>query len=97
MALVCIATWTVKPGREDIVRDALAELTPATRTEPGCIYYQPYADPQVPNVFRIFEVYRDAAAFDAHGKSAHFAEFALGAAIPELEGRVRETYETLDF
>ncbi|MGO4689834.1 putative quinol monooxygenase [Glaciibacter sp. 2TAF33] len=97
MALVCIATWTAKPGSEDIVRGALAELTPATRTEPGNIYYQPYADPEAPNVFRIFEVYTDADAFEAHGKSAHFAEFALGRAIPELEGRVRETYETLDF
>lgn len=97
MAFVCNAIWTVKPGREEIVRDAIAQLSPATRTEPGNIYYQPYVDPAVPSVYRIFEVYTDADAFAEHAKYDHFVEFALGTAIPELENRVREIYETLDF
>ncbi|GAB3616128.1 hypothetical protein GCM10027416_06850 [Okibacterium endophyticum] len=96
MAFVCNATWTVKPGSEDIVREALTHLSPATRTEPGNIYYQAYVDPDVPTVFRIFEVYTDADAFAAHGASEHFKEHALGKAIPELETRVRDLYETLD-
>lgn len=97
MAFICNAIWTVKPGREHIVREALEQLTPATRAEPGNLYYQPYADPDAPNEFRIFEVYSDADAFAAHGQSDHFREHALGKAIPELESRVREVYETLDF
>lgn len=97
MAFVCNAIWTVKPGSEEIVREALENLSPATRTEPGNLYYQSYVDPEVPNVFRIFEVYKDADAFAAHGQYDHFKEHALGKAIPELETRVRELYETLDF
>ncbi|UFS58782.1 putative quinol monooxygenase [Subtercola endophyticus] len=96
MAFVCNAIWTVKPGSEEIVSEAIAQLSPATRTEPGNIYYQSYVDPAVPNVFRIFEVYKDADAFAAHATYDHFIEHALGKAIPELESRVREIYETLD-
>ena len=96
MAFVCNAIWTAKPGREGIVRDALAQLSPASRSESGNIYYQAYGDPAKPNIFRIFEVYTDAAAFAAHGQSDHFTKHALGTAIPELESREREIYETLD-
>lgn len=96
MAFVCNAIWTVKPGSEDIVREAITQLSPATRTEPGNIYYQAYQDPATPNVFRIFEVYTDADAFAEHAKYDHFIEHALGKAIPELDSRVREIYETLD-
>lgn len=96
MAFVCNAIWTVKPGSEHIVQEALTQLSPATRTEPGNIYYQSYVDPEVPNVFRIFEVYTDADAFAAHGKYDHFTEHALGKAIPELENRERQIFQTLD-
>ena len=95
MEFVCNAIWTVKPGSEGIVRDALAQLSQATRTEPGNIYYQVYVDPAILNVFRIFEVYTDADAFAAHGQYDHFIEHALGTAIPKLENRVREIYVTL--
>ena len=97
MAFVCSATWTAQPGRESIVRDALAQLSPATRTEPGNLYYQAYVDPEDPSVFHIFEVYADVAAFEAHRNSPHFAEHAVGKAIPVLESRDRDVYETLDF
>lgn len=96
MAFVCSATWTAKPGRIQTVLDALSELAPASREEPGCIYYQPYQDPETPDVVRIFEVYDDRAAFDAHGASDHFQRLALGVAIPELENRERDFYETVE-
>ncbi len=96
MAFVCNAVWTVKPGSEAIVLDALARLTAGSREEPGNLIYQPYVDPEKPQVIRIFEVYVDADAFAAHGASAHFAEHALGGAIPQLEDRRRELYETLE-
>ena len=96
MAVIVNAIWTVIPGREDAVRSALSRLAPATREEPGNLFYQPYWDPQAPNVLRIFEVYRDQDALDAHGQSEHFQEYVLGAALPNLESRIRETYETVD-
>ncbi|MBX3195674.1 MAG: antibiotic biosynthesis monooxygenase [Microbacteriaceae bacterium] len=97
MAFVCSATWTAQPGEEDTVRDALAKLSPASREEPGNLYYQAYYDPAEPRVFRIFEVYTDEDAFTTHGTYPHFEEWALGQAIPVLETRQRDFYETYDF
>ncbi|WIW67347.1 putative quinol monooxygenase [Kocuria sp. ChxB] len=97
MAFVCSATWTAKPGEEATVRASLAELSPASREEPGNLYYQAYQSPEEPAVFRIFEVYQDKAAFKAHVGSEHFAQFGVGQAIPALANNEHETYETLDF
>lgn len=97
MAFVCSATWTAKPGEEDTVRDALEKLSPASRDEPGNLYYQAYQSPEEPNVFRIFEVYTDEDAFKKHGTYPHFEQWALGQAIPALETRQRDFYTTLDF
>jgi len=96
MAFICSATWTAKAGEAETVREALAHLSPASREEPGNQYYQAYQDPDVPDVFRIFEVYDDEEAFAAHGASEHFAQWALGRAIPALERRQRDFYLTLD-
>jgi len=97
MAFVCSATWTAKPGEEETVRAALAQLSPASRAEPGNLYYQAHQDPQEPGVFRIFEVYVDEDAFKAHGTYPHFEKWALGQAIPALETRRRDFSTTLDF
>lgn len=97
MAFVCSATWTAKVGEEETVRAALENLSPASREEPGNLYYQAYQSPEESNVFRIFEVYADEDAFKAHGTYDHFQKWALGQAIPALENRQRDFYETFDF
>jgi quinol monooxygenase YgiN len=96
MAVVLSATWTAKEGSEEVVLDALTKLSPLSRQEPGCRYYQAYRDPAEPRVFRIFEIYDDQDAVAAHASSPHFEQFALGQAIPELENRERVFYETID-
>ncbi|MFC4785603.1 putative quinol monooxygenase [Nocardioides sp. MAHUQ-72] len=95
MAYVVSATWTAEPGKEDVVRDAIEKLTPPSRMEPGNRFYQAYQDPAEPGVFRLFEVYDDEEAYAAHGASEHFAELALGVAIPVLAKRERAFYETI--
>jgi quinol monooxygenase YgiN len=97
MAFVCAATWIAKEGQAHVVAEALKHLSPASRTEEGNIYYQAYQSPEEPNTFRIFEVYRDEEAFKKHATYDHFIEWALGQAIPVLETRQRDFYETLDF
>lgn len=96
MAFVCSATWIAKTGEAETVRTALEHLSPASRSEPGNLYYQAYQSPDEPNTFRIFEVYVDEDAFKAHGTTPHFERWALGSAIPALETRQRDFYETLD-
>lgn len=97
MAVVLSATWIAKPGEEQTVLEALENLSPATRKESGNIYYQAYQNPEEPNVFRIFEVYADDDAVTAHTQYEHFQKWALGQAIPVLEERRRDFYQTLDF
>ena len=97
MAFVCAATWVAKEGEAHLVDEALKHLSPASRTEPGNIYYQAYRDAENPNTFRIFEVYTDEDAFKAHATYEHFQKWALGQAIPALELRQRDFYETLDY
>jgi quinol monooxygenase YgiN len=95
MAYVVTATWTAQPGQEAVVRDAIDQLTPPSREEPGNVFYQAYQDPAEPGVFRLFEIYADEAAYAAHGASDHFAQFGLNQAIPVLATRERAFYETL--
>jgi quinol monooxygenase YgiN len=96
MAVVLKATWTANEGSEEIVLDALEKLSPLSREEPGCRFYQAYRDPAEPRVFHIFEIYDDEEAVEAHGASEHFQAYALGQAIPALASRQREFFETID-
>lgn len=95
MAYVVSATWTAQPGHEQTVREAIEKLTPPSRQEPGNRCYQAYQDPAEPLVFRLFEIYDDEEAYAAHGASEHFAEYALGQAIPVLASRERAFYQTI--
>ena len=95
MAYVVSAIWTAMPGQEAVVLDAVEKLTPPSREEPGNLFYQAYQDPAEPGVFRIFEIYQDEEAYAAHGASSHFAEYALGQAIPALAKRERAFYQTI--
>jgi quinol monooxygenase YgiN len=95
MAYVVSATWTAEPGKEDVVLDAIAKLTPPSRDEDGNVFYQAYQDAAEPSVFRLFEIYADEEAYAAHGASAHFKQYALEQAIPVLANRERAFYETI--
>lgn len=44
-------------------------------SEPGCHRLDVASDPVRPEDVVHYELYTDAAAFDAHPKTAHFAEF----------------------
>jgi quinol monooxygenase YgiN len=96
MPYVVSAIWTANEGSEQAVLDALRELAPLSREEPGNRYYQAYQDPEEPRVFRLFEVYDDESGYKAHMDSEHFQRLAFGTAIPLLESRERAFYETLD-
>ena len=44
--------------------------------EPGCRRFDVCQDPERPDVVFLYEVYDDAAAFDAHLSMAHYQEFS---------------------
>lgn len=96
MALACQESWTAAPGKAEVVRDALEHLVTASTAGSGSILFQPDVSAEEPNVFRIFEIYADHAAFAANGQTEHFRIWVLGTAIPALENRERMFCETLD-
>jgi quinol monooxygenase YgiN len=95
MAYVVCATWTAQPGQEGVVLDAIEQLAPISREEPGNRFYQAYQDPAEPGIFRLFEVYDDEDAYAAHAASDHFRKFAIEQAIPVLASRERAFFQTI--
>ncbi|MCL6438627.1 MAG: antibiotic biosynthesis monooxygenase [Rubrobacteraceae bacterium] len=96
MAYVVSAKWTAKEGEAQRVEEAIRKLVEPSRREPGNLFYQPHRDPGNPNLFYFYEQYEDEEAYEAHVNSEHFQKYGFGEAIPLLESREREFYETMD-
>ena len=79
------AEFTALPGQADTVAALLAGLVDAVRGEAGNVVFDAYRTAEDPAVFFVYEVYADAASFDAHLASEHSVEFnsTLG---PLVEG-----------
>ena len=95
MAYVVCAKWIAKEGEEAAVQEAVDALLEPSRGEAGVLLYQPHRDPEDPRVFFFYEQYTDEAAYKAHVESDHFKQWGFGHAIPRLEARQREFYETV--
>lgn len=87
MSYVIAATYVVKEGEAEGVLHALTQMTPLTRQEPGCTGYQAHRSVEDPNVFFLYEVYADQAAFEAHAATEYFERHIKGEAWPRLESR----------
>jgi quinol monooxygenase YgiN len=91
MAIGLLATITVQEGKNAEFEQAFLALAEQVRAnEPGNIFYVLHRSKSDPQVYKVMEQYQDAAALDAHGKSAHFAEAngvlaTLVSAAPEIE------------
>jgi len=65
---------SVDQGGIDMLREGVAALAAEVeKNEPGCLSYQ-YFFNEKENEIAVFEIYKDAAAAEAHKDSAHFAE-----------------------
>lgn len=77
-----IAVLDAKPGLAGAFRERIVELVRDVRREPGCATFTAYEARDTPGRFYLYEVYTDAAAFDAHLKTDHVHAFI--SAIPTL-------------
>jgi quinol monooxygenase YgiN len=77
-----IAVLDARPGLADAFRERIIELVRAVRCEPGCATFTAYEARDTPGRFYLYEIYTDAAAFDAHLKTGHVHAFS--SAIPAL-------------
>ena len=92
--VVLVAKYHVKPGHGDTVEAALKRMAPLVKTgEPGCTLYHANRSKDNPDLFLLYEHYRDDAALAAHRETPHFKEIIEGTVIPMLENRARELYE----
>jgi quinol monooxygenase YgiN len=95
MAYVVTAIWTAREGQEDTIAEVIRVMTPLSREEPGCLFYQAHRSPENPRVFFLYEQYVDQAGYEAHMATPHFEKHVRGEAIPNLESRERTFYETM--
>ncbi len=77
------------------IADLLMKLAEASRQEPGCVSYIPHRSEGDPDTVVIYEQYRDAAAEEAHRKSAHFKRYAVGGLYQKMLERSREDLDAL--
>jgi autoinducer 2-degrading protein len=64
----------VRPeGREEFLAGITTNAEASVRDEPGCHRFDVSAVEDEPNRFVLYELYEDAAAFEAHKQAPHFA------------------------
>jgi quinol monooxygenase YgiN len=96
MAYVVAAKWRAHPGKADRLLEVIQEMTPASRAEPGCVFYQAQRSEEDPNLFFLYEQYADQAGYEAHMETEHFTRLVKQEAIPDLlAAREREFYSTV--
>ena len=70
--IVASVHCTFAPNDAQKAEEMLRELRDASLKEPGVIRYELARGQERPNVFALWEVYRDKEAADAHVASEHF-------------------------
>ena len=93
--VVLAVTWMAKAGKETEVSEIFRKLEQASRQEPGCLMYIVHRHRSDSGRFFIYEQYRDDAALEAHRRSPHFQEYAVGALTGIGERREGELYYPL--
>lgn len=75
--LAVLVTVQVKPDAIDRFLEVIEDDAAASvRDEPGCLRFEVLRDHEDPTTFCFVEVYADEAAFEAHGRTEHFARWA---------------------
>ena len=93
--LVFTVTWEVRDGETDAAADIIARFAPEARREPGLELLMVHRNANEPAKFLFYEVFRDAAGFEAHQQTPHFRTMILEEALPKLKSRERTQYTVL--
>ena len=73
MSLIIAGTIRVPAENLEALRPHMQAMVEASRAEDGCLQYAYGEDVLEPGLIRVFEVWRDQAALDAHFQSSHIA------------------------
>lgn len=74
MSIILLVTLNIRPEATEKFEALLAGLTrDVLASEPGVSHYQLARSKSDPTLYRMWEVYTDKAALEAHGKTEHMA------------------------
>ena|SRR5205085_11778035 len=89
--LVNLVKVRIKPDKRQQFLDAIEyDALHSEGDEPGCLRFNVIRDAQDNNVYFFYEVYKDAAALDAHRAAPHF-EVWRTASAEVLDGTPERT------
>jgi autoinducer 2-degrading protein len=84
--------------KRDFIREfehvMLKQAADSLALEPGCHYFDVVVDAGEPDLYHLYEVYTDAAAFAAHREYPHYHDF-VAASTPLIESKVVRTFRRL--
>jgi quinol monooxygenase YgiN len=75
MEIVIMARFYTREGAEAALADAIAEVAPAVRAEPGCTYYGAFRSTIDPRRFFLLSRWADEELFRRHSQSPHILKF----------------------
>ncbi len=94
MSLIIGGTVRLPPENLDAFRPHMLEMLAASRAEDGCLQYSYAEDVAEPGLIRVFEIWRDQAALDAHFKTAHLLRWRAHCQDFKVSDRRLMAYET---
>src|SRR4029450_12413204 len=93
--LAITALWEARDGEADAVANILARFVPQAQQEPGVKLFLVHRSLENPAQSLFYELFDDAAAFEAHQQTPHFKALILGEGLPRLNKRERKQYSVL--
>ncbi len=93
MSLAIAGTVRIQPENVEALKPHMQAMIAATRAEDGCEIYSFAMDVVEAGLLRIYEVWRDRAALDAHARSAHMVTWRAAGAVAGVSDRALVLYE----
>lgn len=93
---VVTVTFVVAPEHlEDFMALMIDNAKRSLSVEPGCQRFDVCKHPERTNEVFLYEIYEDAAAFDAHKKMPHYLEFSESVE-PMVTSKSVQTYSLIE-
>jgi quinol monooxygenase YgiN len=94
VSVVVAGTFRIPVENLPALRPHLRAVVEATRAEDGCLVYSYGEDMLEPGLIRVFEVWRDQAAVEAHFAAPHMKAWQSARAALGFSNRDIRAYET---
>lgn len=93
---IVVAHYRAAEGQANAVASVLARHAAESLAEPGCLQFDVNRDLGDPDSFLLYERYVDEAAFEAHGRTAHFQRNIEETVLPLLAERTWRRYRAVE-